>query len=118
MDINIIFNAYLECALWSSTDKNDQPLDENYFITDINDNSLEVLKIDVVDFVNANKILLEQSALDDEQIGHDFWLSRNRHGAGFWDRGLGNIGEELTEIARVYGSIDLYVGDNGEIYTD
>ena len=26
------------------------------------------------------------------QIGHDLWLTRNGHGAGFWDRGLGAQG--------------------------
>ena len=26
---------------------------------------------------------------DEAQAGHDFWLTRNGHGVGFWDRGLG-----------------------------
>lgn len=40
------------------------------------------------------------------QIGHDLWLTRNRHGAGFWDRPE-IYGEEnariLTLMARAMG---------------
>jgi hypothetical protein len=32
---------------------------------------------------------------DEGHAGHDFWLTRNGHGAGFWDRGLGEVGENL-----------------------
>jgi hypothetical protein len=35
--------------------------------------------------------------------GHDFALTRNRHGAGFWDRGLGDLGDRLTKAAHAYG---------------
>lgn len=42
------------------------------------------------------------------QAGHDFWLTRNRHGAGYWDRGLGNLGKRLTESAHGYGEVCVY----------
>ena len=46
---------------------------------------------------------------DGHQIGHDFYLTRNGHGAGFWDRyasgsTLGKIGNELSELAKTYGA--------------
>ncbi len=47
----------------------------------------------------------------ESQAGHDFWLTRNRHGAGFWDRGLGTIGDELTNAAQQYG--EAYVEIDG-----
>jgi len=50
------------------------------------------------------------------QAGHDFWLTRNGHGAGFWDRGLGPVGTRLTDAAHACGSVDLYAGDDGWIY--
>ncbi len=59
---------------------------------------------------------LEASGLSSEQAGHDFWLTRNGHGAGFWDRGLGALGERLSKESKPYGSCDLYVGDDGQIY--
>ena len=48
--------------------------------------------------------------------GHDFWLTRNRHGAGFWDRGLEFVGINLTDAAHAWGEFNLYVGDDGLIY--
>ena len=59
-----------------------------------------------------------------EQAGRDFWLTRNGHGAGFWDRPelesfgaeIGSIGETLSAHARRAGSCDLYRGDDGQIY--
>lgn len=48
--------------------------------------------------------------------GLDFWLTRNGHGAGFWDRELGPLGDRLTNAAHAYGEVDLYLGDDGVIY--
>ena len=48
------------------------------------------------------------SGFDARTAGFDFWLTRARHGAGFWDRGLGAVGDKLTKAAHVYGSVDLY----------
>ena len=42
-------------------------------------------------------------------------LTRNGHGAGFWDRGLGALGERLTRAAKSHGSVDLYVNDDGKV---
>jgi hypothetical protein len=43
--------------------------------------------------------------LDAGQCGHDFALTRNGHGAGFWDRGLGEVGQRLTEASKPYGEV-------------
>lgn len=51
-----------------------------------------------------------------DQAGHDFWLTRNRHGAGFWDRGLGELGSKLTDAAHDCGGCDAYRGDDGKVY--
>jgi hypothetical protein len=59
---------------------------------------------------------LTTSKLSDERAGHDFWLTRNRHGAGFWDEGLGTVGKVLTDKAHAYGGCDLYIGDDGLIH--
>ena len=48
--------------------------------------------------------------------GGDFWQTRYRHGAGFWDRGMGELGELLTAAAHAYGTCDLYVGDDGQVH--
>lgn len=116
MNLEIILRAYIACALWSSTDDNDEPLDANYDEDSISPESLIAMRKDVLDFVTANKADLEASRQDDAQIGHDFWLTRNGHGAGFWDRGLGAVGNRLTEACKPYGGVDLYVGDDNLIH--
>ena len=45
-----------------------------------------------------------------------FLLTRNGHGAGFWDRGNGALGDRLADAARVYGTQGAYVGDDELIY--
>lgn len=40
---------------------------------------------------------------DLESCGMDFWYSRNGHGVGFWDRGMGDVGEDLDGIAAAQG---------------
>lgn len=53
------------------------------------------------DFIFTNLDVL--FTLDPEQCGHDFVLTKGHHGAGFWDRGLGEIGDSLTDAASPYG---------------
>jgi hypothetical protein len=53
---------------------------------------------------------------DENQAGHDFWLTRNHHGAGFWDRGLGKVGDELTKNAHPYGDAHLERAEDGKVY--
>lgn len=51
------------------------------------------------------------------QLGHDFWLTRNHHGTGFWDRGNGANGDALSEICHnCFKSVETYQGDDGFIY--
>lgn len=54
--------------------------------------------------------------LTDKQAGHDFWLTRNHYGSGFWDRGIGATGDGLTRAAHECGERNLYTGDDGRIY--
>jgi hypothetical protein len=108
--------AYLECALWSSTDDTETPLDSNYGIEDIHARCIKEHDAQLADFEEANAADLEASGASPEQWGHDFWLTRNRHGAGFWDRGYGAVGERLTSAAHAYGESVAYLGDDGKVY--
>lgn len=111
-------DAYLTCALWSSynCDENGEtgePLDANYEPGDLDEDAAREQLDDVVRFIAAQWSDLRD--LDARSVGHDFWLTRNGHGAGFWDRGYGPRGDRLSEAARVYGPVDLYVDCNGRI---
>ena len=50
------------------------------------------------------------------QAGIDFLLTRNNHGAGYWDRHLGEIGITLADACDTWGQTDLYEGDDGLLY--
>lgn len=111
--------AYVECALWASTDEEGEPLDARFSAADIAPESRAAMVSSVRSFLEGvweDERNLDLSAVEPEQIGHDFWLTRNRHGAGFWDRGLGELGDILTVIAHGYGETDLYVGDDGQLH--
>ncbi|MBP8231756.1 MAG: hypothetical protein KAY22_05580 [Rhizorhabdus sp.] len=105
--------AYIGCALWASTDDSGEPLDAAYDAADLAPKTLERMREACEGFRNANAALLADWPLT--QAGHDFWLTRNRHGAGFWDRDWPN-GDALTAAAHAYGEQDLYVGDDGRLY--
>ena len=116
MNLSPTFNAYIECALWSSTDEDGTFFDDHFVEEDIHPDSTAKMRSDLEDFMSANADLIKRSGLSAPQVGHDFWLTRNGHGAGFWDRGLGKIGDDLADAARAYGSSDLYVGDDGLVH--
>lgn len=108
-------HAYVEAALWSSSDDDGTPLDQDKGIDDISDETFMTMIRDCHAFETKYANLL--SEIDDEQAGHDFWLTREHHGAGFWDRGYpDNIGELLTNAAHSFGEFSLYIGDDGKIY--
>lgn len=105
--------AYIECALWASYDDDDKPLCENYWIDDIHKDTLTRMIDDCARFQNEQSLSLAN--IPPEQAGHDFWLSRNEHGAGYFDRDY-EWADHLQEAAQAYGSVSLYV-DNGIIYS-
>lgn len=112
--------AYIVAALWSTTDNADEtggePLDANYSVDDIAPESLVKMVADCAAFQAEHADLLARAG-DDAQNGHDFWLTRNGHGAGFWDRGYPDpVGDALSEAARRCGAVDLEVGDDGRIH--
>ena len=117
------FTDYLVCAMWSSMDDDGNPLDDNFSVYDFDIDTLTTMQADCNRFQEENESLIEKY-LDDEgkkpyEVGHDpghnFWLSRNGHGSGFFDEGTPEA-NQLQEIAREYGPVELYIGDDGKIY--
>lgn len=110
--------AYLECALWSTMDytvaQGGDLLDRNYSIVDIDPASLDRIITDCLAFQDAHWDMIAE---DLPRAGHDFWLTRNRHGAGFWDGYWPEeVGQTLTDAAHAFGECDLYVGDDRKLY--
>lgn len=117
--MNANIEQYLNTALWSSTDESNEqggePLDRNYTIDDISPETIEQAHLDWNSFQALAGSLLE--GLDLSQVAHDFWLTRNRHGAGFWDGDYNDdIGEKLTDIAHKFRELYPIIGDDGLIH--
>lgn len=126
------YRSYVGTALWSSNDESDEnggePLDSNYDESDLSEALRATMKADCAAFYAANSehIHCDGAPLSNEDMaigkresdmaGHDFWLTRCGHGAGFWD---GDWPEPAASIldkaAKAFGNVDLYVSDDGEI---
>ena len=114
--------GYLACALWSSNDESTEsggePFDANYNTDDIAPQCIAGATAECAAFVQANLRDLRHYVryFSWGTAGHDFWLTRNGHGAGFWDRGLGKRGNRLSGSAKACGTQDVYLGDDKLIY--
>jgi len=116
------FNAYVDAALWSSTygEDGENNLDDGEH--DLSDKAKNKMLLDCADFFNyceregINPLPDYDDNLysDAEKSGHDFWLTRMGHGAGFWD---GDYPEPqatlLTEAAHAAGHRDVIVSYDG-----
>lgn len=91
-------------------DSNGDPLDDFAKLDAV---SLQKMVDDCEEFMEGNTAELAEY---EERTGYtggcDFWLTRNGHGAGFWDRGVGALGAGLTIAAKAFG--DQSLGTDGE----
>jgi hypothetical protein len=121
-------DGYVLCALWSDCYPPDDDMDGEYggkHDLDLREGARETMieKGQLKEFVEMAsddlQLYCEQMGpwhgSDDRgycedspehRAGHDFWLTRQGHGTGFWDRGLGDLGGRLTEDAKSFGSAD------------
>jgi hypothetical protein len=112
--ISTFTRAYIEAALWSTTDDNDKPLDEKYGIDDFAAETLQKIVADCERFQEENVAAING---DYEQAGHDFWFTRNGHGVGFWDGDWAEPNATILDNAsKHFGECWLYVGDDGKLY--
>ena len=114
---------YLEAALWSSLDESDEsggePMDQNYSIEDIEPESIARAVADCDRFREVAGDMLDEHD-DPTMAAHDFWLTRNGHGAGFWDGDWPTNGDALTALVgwrTEFPEVNLYVGDDGRIHS-
>ena len=80
---------------------------------DIEPNSLIKAYTDIKQFIKLAGDVAVNEAVEEkgyEQLGHDIWLTRNRHGAGFFDHSYDNE-ESLMNAAHALKEVDLYIND-------
>lgn len=114
-DIEDILDGYIQCALWI------EEFDDKYSFDDVDDKTLNFARKEIGDFLDQleeEEILdVLQSEIDNSQIGHDFWLTRNGHGAGFWDRDLEDVGKIASKVSEKFQNRYVYE-QNGKIYIE
>lgn len=122
--LDIFTHAYVMAALWTFDD--DAPSGEystsgrfETLFPLLADETIERMISDCARFQSENhRLICPGMVRNDEMAGHDFSLTRNRHGSGFWDHDYwaDEVGKALTDAAHSYGEFNLYFGDDGKIY--
>jgi hypothetical protein len=110
--------AYKEAAEWSSThqaDEGSDPINIDRLNLSWSAEAEKQAREWCNEFIDTNAADLEACGLSADSAGHDFWLTSAGHGAGFWDRGIGEIGTRLSEASKPYCA-DLHVGDDQKIH--
>jgi hypothetical protein len=126
VEMDSFTTGYIECAFWLGPQDEEGDTIPGFDVSDLAPQTLATILEDCKSFQEENELLEEAIQCDGyslERAGHDFFLTRNRHGAGFWDRKeLGaftdddHIAKGLTDLAHSFDDFYLYVGDDGKLY--
>lgn len=117
--LNRIYEGYAEAAIFTEEEQlkeADEEVDLNIY--NIDETSKERAISDIkkfIDFVGKDAI---DEAIDQKGpdfLGHDIWLTRNGHVAGFMDRDYEYVAL-LQAGCDELGEISLVVGDEGKLY--
>lgn len=129
IDIENFLTQYIETALWSTLDysrdsdgeiiepgqdvDNHAHLDLSYDASDLSDALREHMRAECEEFVNSNRedieyVITNLTGYDDTDAAHDFWLTREHHGAGFWDRYHGKDADLRAALQRLTDAADAY----------
>lgn len=105
--------GYLEAAFFT--------IDEELTFGHLHKSTLASFSKDCDAFVSAHSHLIQSAcevepSYSERRAGHDFWYTRNGHGTGFWDRGLHQIGRDLSDAAKTFPEVNLYQGDDGKLH--
>ena len=118
-DCDEFTQGYIDAACWTSDpDPPSGPYDATDQRSQLCPNVLNDMAASCADFqAHHNVDLTCDGAPDLARAGHDFWLTRNGHGAGYWDGDWPEpAATRLTDAAQACGEVDLYTGDDGTIY--
>jgi len=109
------YRGYVTATLWANTydAETEEPLEHGSgefvpggLLAMLDEEAERQMFGDSVAFVVAEWADLKD--LPAEQSGHDFALTRNGHGSGYWDRGYGDVGERLSKASKAWGDFSLY----------
>ena len=110
--------AYIEALHFTDTGHDSEIPDD----TELSDEALQQIDVDCAKFLERVQGMPPAWAEIQDRMGdagHDFWLTRNGHGAGFWDGDWSSdcgIDDMLDGLAGEFGEAWPYLGDDGLIY--
>lgn len=122
-DFHTLAEGYVKSMMWCNTMDHSDETNELEFVSVGDGDQLQIRTLedaakDVADFVSANhencKKLMQELDEGWGCIGHNFALSRNGHGAGFFDSGA-TVADEMQEASKPYGECTWYVYDEGTL---
>lgn len=115
IDLDLVLQGYLECAIWTEEEqlKEEKPNVwyniNNFTIPAINQAKSDIAKFMLLAGVLTVSEFLSQDGLNESDLGHNIWLTRNRHGAGFLDYSNLEYGDILRLSAQKLEECNLFV---------
>ena len=108
--------GYIEAMFFTSQGDYKDPIKRDAGYCDLSAGAMERILEDCNAFFERQGALAALGEADLQAAGRDFWYTRNGHGCGFWDRDGYADRDHLSEVARGFGEVDPYTGDDGLIY--
>lgn len=107
------YDAYFEAMFWADINRDTENYNDDLGYHSIDESSLIKVFKELDDFFSKANDILEKTSYTHEQACHDFYFTRCGHGVGFWEGDHCNKeqGEKLTEIAKTFGTVDIFIGD-------
>jgi len=154
VEVSLRTVGYLEAILWSETVslpcvedelvdgcmdvdednilhgiKECTPLNDHFDWEDFTAEAIQKAESELNDFFAwmESQCLTEVTACyaDDDTIAYDFWLTRNGHGAGFWDgdyhpdkRCNVGLGLKLSDGAKAFGEQHVWIDESGKLHLE
>lgn len=119
--MNAFLSGYIMAIYFTDTGDGEQPSSE----IEMSDAAFQRAYQECFAFQSANACLLTDAYARDgyseERAGHDFWLTRNGHGTGYWDRNeleADDLGQRLSGATKLFGECWTTEGDDGLLYLD
>lgn len=122
---NLFTTAYEETLLWSESDEEGENFEDRE--DDLSSEAVCNIVTDCAGFLAEayERIIQAADSMRNgteeaviKQAGHDFCLTRNGHGAGFWDGDWPQPhAQALTEMAKAYSTQGLFEDEDGTLYT-
>jgi len=107
-------NAYVAAIYFTETGGGDVDGDQPPADAELDEDFIRESTLDCLCFYSRICCYLNSEEGTIAQAGHDFWLTRNGHGTGFWDRGdevYGTARNHLNETAESFPIVEAYFED-------